>query len=285
MVPTLPQCPPCGRRRLIRFGFVTGKQRWRCKRCRYQFTRPEVHGTPEPMKHAAVSLYSYGLSLNAVADLLGTTAPSVMRWVCNYVDRGCAKPPPGEAVVIELDEMWHFLPRKDNKVWIGKAYDRTTGRLVDWECGDRDERTFRRRFDRLARWNVRLFGSDSSVVYPLVLAVGNPYQGKDETVALERNNAQQRHWTAALRRRSLVVSKSLAMPRAHPKDALSARQPLPGSRSQAIGERGRLAAATGIERRVALFAHFHVNKEVSRRETSPEMYRLPIQAGRISVLA
>jgi hypothetical protein len=58
-----------------------------------------------------------------------------------------------------------------------------------------------------------------------------------------------------------------------------------GSRSQAIGERGRLAAATGIERRVALFAHFHVNKEVSRRETSPEMYRLPIQAGRISILA
>jgi transposase-like protein len=68
------------------------------------------------MKHAAVSLYSYGLSLNAVADLLGTTAPSVMRWVCNSVDRCCAKPPPGDAVVIERDEMWHFLPRKDNKV-------------------------------------------------------------------------------------------------------------------------------------------------------------------------
>ena len=47
--------------------------------------------------------------------------------------------------MIELDEMWHFLQRKDNKVWIWKAYDRATGRLVDWECGARDERTFRRR--------------------------------------------------------------------------------------------------------------------------------------------
>jgi insertion element IS1 protein InsB len=111
---------------------------------------------------------------------------------------------------------------------------------VDWECGDRDERTFRRLFERLARWNVRLFGSDSDVVYPLVLAVGRHYQGKGETVAVERNNAQQRHWTAALRRRSIVVSKSLAM----------------------------------IERRVALFAHLHVNKEAA-----PEMYRLPIQTG------
>jgi insertion element IS1 protein InsB len=170
-----------------------------------------------------------------VAHLLGTTAQSVLRWVCDYVDRCCTKPPPGEAVVIELDEMWHFLQRKDNKVWIWKAFDCATGRLVDWECGDRDERTFRRLFERLARWKER----------PLVLAVGGHYQGKGEAVALERNNGQQRHWTAALRRRSIVVSKSLAM----------------------------------IERRVALFAHLHVNKEAA-----PEMYRLPIQNGRLFVI-
>src|SRR3954464_8837629 len=58
-----------------------------------------------------------------------------------------------------------------------------------------------------------LFCSDNDGVYPLVLAVGNHHHGKGETVALERNNGQQRHWTAALRRRrSIVVSKSLAMP-------------------------------------------------------------------------
>jgi insertion element IS1 protein InsB len=113
-------------------------------------------------------------------------------------------------------------------------------------CGDRDERTFRRLFERLARWKVRLFCSDSCGVYPLVLAVGNHHQGKGETVALERNNGQQRHWTAALRRRSIVVSKSLAM----------------------------------IERRVALFAHLHVNKEAA-----PEMYRLPIQNGRLFAIS
>ena len=117
MIPDLPHCPRCGRRRLIRFGFVAGRQRWRCKRCRYQFTCLEGHGTPEPMKCAAVSLYGYGLSFNAVAHLLGTTAPSVLRWVCRYVDQYCSKPPPGDAVVIELDEMWHFLQRKDNKVY------------------------------------------------------------------------------------------------------------------------------------------------------------------------
>jgi insertion element IS1 protein InsB len=91
---------------------------------------------------------------------------------------------------------------------------------------------------------VRLFCSDSYVVYPLILAVGSHYQGKGETVALERNNGQQRHW--ALRRRSIVVSKLLAM----------------------------------IERHVALFAYLLVNKEAA-----PEMYRLPIQTGRLYAIS
>src|SRR5688500_8229227 len=99
MIPDLPHCPRCRSHRIVRFGVVAGEQRWRCKRCRYQFTHPEVHGTPEPTRRAAVSLYGYGLSFNAVAHLLSTTAPSVLRWVCGYVDRHCAKPPPGEAVV------------------------------------------------------------------------------------------------------------------------------------------------------------------------------------------
>jgi insertion element IS1 protein InsB len=196
--------------------------------------------------------------IGAIGAALGLT-------LCRSVLHQAAAP--GEEVVIELDEMWHFLQRKDTKFWIWKAYDRATGRLIDWECGARDERTFRRLFERLARWKVRLFCSDNYVVYPLVLAVGGHYQDKGETVALKRNNRQQRHWIVALRRRSIVVSKSLAMPLAHLKDALPARQ-------------RRLAAAKGIERRVALFAHLHVNKDAA-----PEIYRLPIKSGEVLTFA
>jgi hypothetical protein len=37
----------------------------------------------------------------------------------------------GDAVVIELDEMRHFLQPKTNKVWIWKAYDRRVSRHND----------------------------------------------------------------------------------------------------------------------------------------------------------
>jgi insertion element IS1 protein InsB len=90
----------------------------------------------------------------------------------------------------------------------------------------------RRLRTRLQRWKVRLYGTDAVIVSDQTLAPGTPYQANDHTVALEWTNAQQRHWTAALRRRSLVVSRSMAMPLAHPKDALPARQPLPLSRNR-----------------------------------------------------
>jgi insertion element IS1 protein InsB len=53
--------------------------------------------------------------------------------------------------VIERDEIWPFLQRKDNKVWFWKAYDRMTKRLINWECGNCDEPTFRRLFECLTR--------------------------------------------------------------------------------------------------------------------------------------
>jgi hypothetical protein len=113
---------------------------------------------------------------------------------------------------------------------------------------------------------VPLFCSDGYGIYPLVLAVGNHHQGKGGTVALERSNGQQRIGLRLCGSAPSLSPKSLAMPLAHPKDTLPARQQ-------------RLTAAKGIERRVALFAHLHVN-----REATPKMYRLPIRNGQLFII-
>ncbi|MCW2241777.1 IS1 family transposase [Azospirillum canadense] len=231
-----PWCPRCGSVRVVKSGHVLGKQRWLCRSCGFQFTRLPDIPVPEPTKQAAVTLYGHGLSLRAVGKLLGTTGQSVLRWVCQYVDRHCSKPIPEPVTVIEIDEMWHYLGCKAQKLWIWKAYDRDRGRLIDWECGKRDEATFRRLYERLQRWGARLFCTDQFAVYDAVMPVGRHYQGKDQSVALERNNGRQRHWVGTCRRKSIIVCKSKAM----------------------------------VNRRMALFAHLHVNDEAG-----PEMHRLP----------
>jgi hypothetical protein len=79
------------------------------------------------VKQTAVTLYGYGLSLNAVGHLLGSCAPSVMRWMCSYVDHHYPKPEPEPVAIIEVDERWHSVQCKTNRVWIWKV---TIGKRV-----------------------------------------------------------------------------------------------------------------------------------------------------------
>jgi insertion element IS1 protein InsB len=101
--------------------------------------------------------------------------------------------------------------KKEDKLWIWLAFDRAGRRLVDWECGDRDAVTLNRLLKRLKRWNVMLYGTDEFGPYDSRLPVGRHYMGKDQTVAVERVNSRLRHWFARFRRRTCVVSKTMAM--------------------------------------------------------------------------
>ena len=73
------------------------------------------------MKHEAVGLYCTGLSLNAIGKRLGVSARSVMRWVRDHARGHCPKPEPtGRAVVVEIDEMWHFVEKRPASSGFGK---------------------------------------------------------------------------------------------------------------------------------------------------------------------
>ena len=113
--------------------------------------------------------------------------------------------------MLELDEMWHYLNSKDEKLWIWKALNHDTGELLDWECGDRSEETAAHLINRLRQTGAKLYISDEYAVYSNLIPVGQLYQGKDKTDGIERNNGRQRHWFARFRRKSIVVSKAAWM--------------------------------------------------------------------------
>jgi len=58
---------------------------------------------------------------------------------------------------MELDKMWHYVKKKQQKLWIWKALDQETGQLLDWECGRRNKATLKQMMDRLAQWDVTLY--------------------------------------------------------------------------------------------------------------------------------
>ena len=73
------------------------------------------------MKAAAVLLYVSGLSMNRTAKLLGVSTPTIQAWLEQFAAAYAHKPEPeGRAVVIELDEMWHYLKESQSRSGSGK---------------------------------------------------------------------------------------------------------------------------------------------------------------------
>ncbi len=100
---------------------MRGKQRYRCRACGLNFTDTPPRGMPLRVKATAVLLYLSGLSMNRTAKLLGVSAPSVMTWIEQFAKTYAQKPEPeGRAVVVELDEMWHFLKKSGTSSGYGR---------------------------------------------------------------------------------------------------------------------------------------------------------------------
>ena len=106
------RCKRCGSEEHVKNGLMRGKQRYRCEACGLNLTDTPPRGMPLRIKVTAVLLYLSGLSMNRTAKLLGVSTPSVMTWIEQFADVYARKPEPeGRALVIELDEMWHFLKK------------------------------------------------------------------------------------------------------------------------------------------------------------------------------
>ena len=115
------RCKGCGGEEHVKNGFMKGLQRYRCKVCGLNFTDTPPRGMPLRVKVTAVLLYLSGLSMNRTAKLLGVSTPSVMAWIEQFAAAFAQKPgPEGRAVVVELDEMWHFLKKSGTSSGSGR---------------------------------------------------------------------------------------------------------------------------------------------------------------------
>jgi transposase len=112
------RCKRCGGEEHVKNGLMRGHQRYLCKSCGLNFTDTPARGKPLALKAAAVLLYVSGLSMNRTAKLLGVSTPTIQAWLEQFAAAYAQKPEPeGRAVVIELDEMWHYLKKSQSYLY------------------------------------------------------------------------------------------------------------------------------------------------------------------------
>ena len=121
----------------------------------------------------------------------------------------------GEAIVLELDELWSFVLKKTNQAWIWIALCRKTRQVVAYAVGDRSEKTCRRLWEAIpSAYRASHCFTDFWVAYQAVLpeeqhsAVGKE---TGETAHIERWNTTLRQRLARFVRKTLSFSQSFVM--------------------------------------------------------------------------
>jgi transposase len=71
--------------------------------------------------------------MNALAKMFGVSTSTILTWIRRYAADHAEKPAPnGKAIVLEIDEMWHFLKKNgansgSGRLWIVRQAASLTG--------------------------------------------------------------------------------------------------------------------------------------------------------------
>jgi len=110
-----PSCQRCGNKGTIKSGLVSGKQRWKCKACNYQFMLIGPRGRPLWQKSLVVFLYSYGVSMHTIAKIFHVQPSTVLKWVRSYAKDQRYKSETGNVSITELKDMRRYLQSVSGK--------------------------------------------------------------------------------------------------------------------------------------------------------------------------
>jgi len=117
-------CKKCNSIQSVKNGLVRGKQRYRCIECGCNYTVGDERGKIKPeAKALAVLLYGSGkASYGMIARLFNVTRPAVLHWIKTI---GKFLPAPeitSEVKEVQVDEMWHFINKKNKKYGSGEPW-------------------------------------------------------------------------------------------------------------------------------------------------------------------
>jgi insertion element IS1 protein InsB len=174
---------------------------------------PVQRGRSVAQKSLAILLYSmFGASFRGIGRFLKVSDVAVYKWIKKHAE-SLEKPKipmPSETITVVLDEMWHFVNGKPNKVWIWKAYDPVKKQTFAWKIGKRDNATLKEFLEEIGM-DERNFVTDDYEAYHQLIPEAQLRTGKDLTYPIEQDNSNTRHYIGRFRRRSKTTSRCIKM--------------------------------------------------------------------------
>jgi insertion element IS1 protein InsB len=220
-------CPQCGSRWYKRNGHIhTGKQNHRCKLCGRAFVlQPDNAVITEEQRLLIERLLLERISLRGICRAVGVG----LQWLLQFMGArfqaapehlNVAPPVQTPAVILqrleaEMDELWSFVGKKANRLWVWIAMDATTRQVIAFHVGDRSQAGAEQLWANLPAGyrEQAMFYTDQYAVYKGVIPPARHRAISKlarKTNHVERFNCTLRQRVSRLVRATLSFSKNLA---------------------------------------------------------------------------
>jgi len=210
-------CHDCGGQDIVKNGTnKCGSAQYYCKTCgAHRVLEPKRKHT-EKEQETILKAYQERASMRGLERIFEVTRQTVAAWIRKIVadmpDLKDTLEPVASDDVLELDEAWSFVLKKEQKRWLWTAICRRTRQIVAFVIGDRSEKTCRRLWNKIPDTyrNCHTF-SDFWDAYQKVFSKDTHQSvGKEtgQTAHMERWYNTLRQRLARFVRKTLSFSKS-----------------------------------------------------------------------------
>ena len=106
-------CPRCGSINHCKDGVIKGRQRYKCKDCKYHYTvEQKSNAKSRETKRLAFEMYLEGMGFRQIGRVLKISYGTVFQWIKKW-GKNQELPKRNEAIeVVELDEMHTYVGQK-----------------------------------------------------------------------------------------------------------------------------------------------------------------------------
>lgn len=111
-------------------------------------------------------------------------------------------------VNVQADEQWSYVGSKNNQRWLWYAIDATTGNVLSFVLGPRQDSVFKKLYDHLKTFNIKTYYTDDWDSYSRYIPPEKHVIGKQNTQKIDNRNLKFRTRIKRLARKAICFSKS-----------------------------------------------------------------------------
>ena len=134
-------CKSCGSTTIVKNGRQDGVQRYKCKDCNSVFRGKDAMYSSD-FKLEAIMMYINSMGIRAIARVKNVHNSVISVWIKQMGDVVKAvfhekvnEITPKDINILELDELFTYVKKKENKAYIFSAVDPDRCRVIDIEVG------------------------------------------------------------------------------------------------------------------------------------------------------